>query len=438
MKSLAQLQPSGKALVLSLALALTFRATASFLGLPEILNFVFFPVLVLGLLDSRSGGTRTEARITRAFLVFSLALIASAAVNFADPLATAILWASLSTPFLLVLLALRQWSRPTTNLGLDRVLLVFLFVQAGVITVERFVLGRSGDAAQGFLRGQGAGHHVVGLIGVGTALYLALLLIEERERRRQLFMYAAVVAGVSMGVFTATMQGLLALAVTGVVFVLTKRSRWTLVAPAALTAVILTVIFSSWAALTPQERSWYGSDYAEYKGRAISAIVEEYRSLPHQVFFGLGPAQTTTRVAWLGTRESNLVASFGLRSGAVAQQLQNIEEVKPLWRSSSLTSPWSTWIGVWGDLGLFGLLAYAWVWVAIAKACVDTSTNRRAGLYVVLYLAMLGSFYNWLEEPILTLFVGLAIADAVVRSAGSAMSDELPGASSSSSRPLPR
>ncbi|MEE8367298.1 MAG: hypothetical protein V3S30_03185 [Thermoanaerobaculia bacterium] len=407
---------AAKALIASLALALLLRPTVSFLELPGILNFLFFPVLLVGLLGSRPSGTPTETRIMRAFIILTLAVAASSVANFASPLAAAILWASLVVPFLVVLVALRGWSRGPIKADVHHLVVFFLLAQAAVIAFERFVLGQTSDAAQGFLGGQGAGHHVVGFVGVGTALYLGMRMFEQRGLRAQPLLYVAIGAGLAIGAITGTMQSLLALGVTGVVFLATRRSQWPLLAPLTLGALILGLVFSAWVSFAPPARNWYGDEFFQNKGFTVSLILDEYQTAPLLSALGLAPGETATRVAWIGAGEGNLVSSLGLEPGGVARQLLLVEQQKPPWRSSSLTSPWSTWLGVWGDLGIFGLFAYASVWIVIARACIDRPSKSRAGLYLVLYLAILGAFYNWLEEPVLTLFLGLAVADAVVRS----------------------
>jgi hypothetical protein len=98
-------------LVLTLALALAMRFLVSILGLPGILNFAFFPVLTFGVLISKPRGTVAESRMTTAIVLLSLAVVASTLANFVNPLAGALLWASLSTPFLLIRLAVTQGHR---------------------------------------------------------------------------------------------------------------------------------------------------------------------------------------------------------------------------------------------------------------------------------------------------------------------------------------
>ena len=424
----ARLPLASQALVLTLALALVMRLLVSILGLPGILNFAFFPVLLFGVLISRPGRTLAESRITRSIILVTLAVVASTLANFVNPLAAALLWASLVTPFLLIRLAVTQGHRLGSVSTLDRLLTTFLFVQGGAIAFERFVLGQTSDAAQGFLRNQGAGHHVVGFIGVGTALYLAMRLIEEPAIRGRLSMYAAVLTGLAMGAITGTSQALLAGAVVGISYILTRRTPWPMAASLLVSSASIVTVFVTWSAFAPAGMNWYGDEFLENKGQTASTILEEYRDVPYQIFFGLGPGATATKVAWTGADEfSGLTIALGIKPGQVAESLLAVERAKLPSRTSSLTSTWSTWLGVWGDLGLFGLVGYAWAWLGIARSTLGPSRTHRAGMYLVLYLVVLGVFYNWLEEPVLTLFLGLAVADATVRASQSRVDEESRG-----------
>jgi hypothetical protein len=386
----------------------------SVLSLPNILNFVFFPVLLFGNLVIRRGRSKAQSRLDNAVLVVTLALAASTVANLANPLTAILLWAALITPFLLIRLAVSQGSA-AHSLSLDRLIIIFLFVQGAVIGFERFVLGKTGDAAQGFLTGQGAGHHVVGFIGMGTALYLAMRLIEEPETRGQLAMYVAVFVGVAMAYITGTMQSFLAGAVVAVSFLITRRLRRPMWPAIAVTIGLALATLALWPSFTPSGMNWYGPEYFANKGQTVNAIADQYGQQPYQVFFGLGPGESATKVAWTGAGGGNLIASLRIEPGGVATDLLGVELSKPSYRSSSLTSTWATWLGVWGDLGLLGLLAYGWAWWAMARLTLGRLPRLRAGLHVVAFLVLLGFFYSWLEEPVLTIFLGLPVAASIVR-----------------------
>lgn len=407
---------AGQTLILTLVLALGMRLIVSLLDLPNILNFAFFPVLLFGNLIIRRGRSKAESGLDNAVVVVTLAVVASTLANLSNPLTAILLWAALVTPFLLIRLAVSQARTILPSFTLDRLLITFLFIQGAVIGFERFVLGRTGDAAQGFLSGQGAGHHVVGFIGIGTALYLAMRLAEEVETRGQFLMYAGVVVGVAMAYITGTLQSFLAAGAVAVSFLATRKLRWPIGAAASVTGGLVLAILVLWPSFTPSGMNWYGPEYLANKRASVDAIADRYEQQPYQIFFGLGPGESATKVAWTGAGGGNLVSTLRIRPGGVATDLLQVELAKPPYRSSSLTSTWSTWIGVWGDLGFIGLAAYAYAWWVMARSTLGRPPTRRAGLHMVLFLVLIGFFYSWLEEPVLTIFLGLTVAASIARS----------------------
>lgn len=108
------------------------------------------------------------------------------------------------------------------------------------------------------------------------------------------------------------------------------------------------------------------------------------------------------------------MGSLGIEPGPIASQLLDEERARPPWRTSSLTSPWSTFLGVLGDLGVIGLLSYLslWIWLAMH---LGKKQIGRPGVVLICFLLVIGLFYNWLEEPVLTLFLALPLAHSLMQ-----------------------
>ncbi len=171
-------EPRGVLLLVTLGVALLSRTLVTLLDLPTLFSFGFFPVLLGLALSVRARESVTGIPFMRLFALFTLVVASSAVVSGTPFVAAVVLWASVSVPFLLLSSIPRSWasrsSRPVraTYVGL-------LLVQGLLVLGEAILLGKRSDAAQGFLSGQGAGHHVVGFIGAGTALYVGVHLAES-------------------------------------------------------------------------------------------------------------------------------------------------------------------------------------------------------------------------------------------------------------------
>ena len=208
------------ALIGVMVVALLGRAVAAFAGLPSVLAFAFFPGLLMILLLQRPSGTVFERKLIRLIVVLALVVAASVVVNQSNPTAGLLLWASLATPFLMILGIRRAWPTASTAPALLAVFSVLLGVQALVIIAQAVFLGQTSDSARGLLANQGAGHHVLGLIGVGAAVYVGTMIAEQASLRRRVWPYGLVLLGLLMAWLTRTDQALLA-------FVL-ESSSWAL------------------------------------------------------------------------------------------------------------------------------------------------------------------------------------------------------------------
>jgi hypothetical protein len=144
---------------------------------------------------------------------------------------------------------------------------------------------------------------------------------------------------------------------------------------------------------------------------AVSVITTAMSDRPLSLLVGLGGGATATRVAWLSTPLGvrSFLAGLDLPAAPVASRLAESWVSNPQWVRSSASSPFSTWGGVFGDLGLLGLLAYATMWWLPWRASAgrDDRLETRA---IILFLVILGLIGNWMEEPQLMVVAALVVA----------------------------
>ena len=69
---------------------------------------------------------------------------------------------------------------------------------------------------------------------------------------------------------------------------------------------------------------------------------------------------------------------------------------------SSLFSLFFFWGGIYGDIGILGVIIYLMVWLKIIKQ----SKDKKISLFFLINILLMGYFYNWPEEPS---FIFLAI-----------------------------
>lgn len=147
----------------------------------------------------------------------------------------------------------------------------------------------------------------------------------------------------------------------------------------------------------------------------LQETTERVTASPGSLAFGLGQGQSVGYIALLSNKASDDSVSRSL--GLEPSQIQ-AEEIGYWYGSGSFSSEFSSMVGLFGDLGLVGLIAFGIgvagvVLLVLRTPGVDRNAVWALGLY---YLAM-GLVYIWWEQPVFTLFLGLLMG-AIFASGG--------------------
>ena len=137
------------------------------------------------------------------------------------------------------------------------------------------------------------------------------------------------------------------------------------------------------------------------------------RSDPVSLTFGRGPAETVSLAAYyttpgyLSARSPFHALGFGAAEIAIEADYLSYGVVNNKERSS-FQSPISSALGVFGDLGLAGVLTYGALVVTLLLALAGSrSAEGIAAMSAVALFAVLGFVYGWWEAPGLPAFVGI-------------------------------
>jgi hypothetical protein len=129
--------------------------------------------------------------------------------------------------------------------------------------------------------------------------------------------------------------------------------------------------------------------------------------------FGRGPAETVSLAAYyttpgyLSARSPFHALGFGAAEIAIEADYLSYGVVNNKERSS-FQSPISSALGVFGDLGLAGVLTYGALVVTLLLALAGSrSAEGIAAMSAVALFAVLGFVYGWWEAPGLPAFVGI-------------------------------
>ncbi|MGH8874250.1 MAG: hypothetical protein ACRDVM_03225, partial [Acidimicrobiia bacterium] len=379
-----------------------------------------FPLVGLAYTLARRRSRVRAIRTGERLVVLSAVLTAASWLGGSDSslLRTMLLWPVLMEPFVVILTVCHLSAQGLPSRWARHLAVGIVLAEVPVAASQALAFG-IGDAVQGTLVEQGAGHHVLGLMGLAVALVgLADLVMGQASLRS--WSGAMVVGGFSLGVLTDVKQGLALFFLVAALLMaigLRRRSRIssrTLVTVGTVAALVALVAVLNTFSLAARE-PWRASSFLGAKGAALATSTELMAKAPMGYLVGLGPGTTYTRVAWLTSPlgEDSFLQRFELQPTAVTARLAEEWIRNPLWLASSVSSPFSTWTGVYGDLGTLGLLAYAALWWLPMRVASRSDTEKLGVRVLVVFSVCLGLLFNWLEEPQYVLTVGLLIGAAI-------------------------
>jgi hypothetical protein len=419
--------------VVWIALAFTITWTSRLLTvwgpLPRVVDFMDFPLVLVAFLfagvrylDSDRRLDKAQRRICRCVLLVSVVIALSWAFhNHDEPQRLVAGWVLALEPFLLLLAVLLAPMTDRERRMLLRLTLVLLCGQV-LFSAAEFAAGGIDDDLKGTLLEAGAGHHVsAGGVAVG------FFLLAKTGRSRLVVAGFGVVA-LADNILADAKQVLfvvpLALLVLGVTSV-HRRSATSLVG--GLIAGVLMAGVAVYG-LATYAASGTAVDFIDRsttndtgKLAAANALWVDLQASPDDLLLGLGPGESVSRFAFLTTpglfKEGSPVALLGLSESRGAAKYDAIAFSGPFTGKSSFTSAQSSAMGILGDYGLLGSLAFAALVLAVLAALRHASDRplRSAASAAWALLLPLAVVFDWLEQPPFTLAVFL-ITGLVLRS----------------------
>ena len=291
-------------------------------------------------------------------------------------------------------------------------LLALAFLQVPVCFVQ-WLGAAHPDFVKGTLVGTTMGHHAIGAVCGVAAIWLV-------SRVRRPLELLAVLPLLLVLFWTDSKQVILALPLAALLSPaatrVTAAVRLTLAASAAVALLLVPTLSSAYDYAGKQLEQLTTGDAR--KVLAVERVGSEVASSPERLAFGLGPGNSVGFVALLAdplndpTQRNELAGALGLRPSELAGDLA----VDELYSNSSFGSQYSSLVGLFGDLGIFGALVYAGLLAAVIVSLWRSRGPEDAGAIAALALMLvLGVAYIWWEYIPFTLYVAALAGLALVR-----------------------
>jgi hypothetical protein len=405
-----------------LALAsLLFSRVLSLVGIPALFanfaHFIFVPAICVYALAASRTRDRQQIDTMWALLIGLLALLAeiifSALLNKTGMVNIALAWLLQAEPFIM-LLALVSLPLPANSVQwLRKWIFGFCFLNIVVSYFQGYAIptGNPDDLKGLFLSVAG--------VGVSTlVLSIFCIYFFISAKNTPLWARSLVIASVFWLIILAdSKQIFLFLLAAFLLMSLTEakpKSLFPLISGILLCFGLYWCIsnvpafsaFNVWN--KPELYSGDSSPFLLARTVAFRVIAANYTS-PLHLFFGLGPGHTTGRLGgWMMENYWSILEPLGATKTLISDSIvtQGINEYGlGLILGTSLFNPLTSWAGIWGDFGLFGLLIYFFLWgVVWQNLCVD-----RFSKFIVLLFLISGFSLTWMEEPGYSLFTTFII-----------------------------
>ncbi|MBF2067338.1 MAG: hypothetical protein IGS39_23410 [Calothrix sp. C42_A2020_038] len=392
-------------------------------GVPQVINFVHFVVVPLAslvaILQTRTK-QRSQIEISHAFLIGLVALfainLASALLNKAGFINVVLEFLLLCEPFLILLAITCLPLTPKYILRFRKWITIFALSNLVLALFQRYVLNIQNsrdiagwDLIQGVFYFSGSGHVVSSSVSLCFAVYYF-----ASFKTQALWIRALVVLGAIWQVIESDTKQVFLVAFIAIISMVLLKLNNIIKLIQYVTIFIVGAAALYWAANNIYDNTelvyWVSNidlvkDGLELKFSVFSFIISYYHSSLNWII-GLGPGHTIGRLGgWMIRDYYSLLQPLGVTQSQIGETLWRIVGNNPLGDKSSMWSPFFGWAGIWGDLGIAGLLAYIYIWVLSWKYfCVDDISK-----FIALTIFINGAIFTQMEEPGYMLFVCILI-----------------------------
>lgn len=342
------------------------------LGAPALLTYAHFALafVIIWRLLLASGSSQLNSLIRRDIFIFLglaglflLLVLLSALQGGWHALRPIIFFLNLIEPF--AVLALILTSSESIRYRLRWVIIVLASTQLPFVFFQLMRFG-PGDRVQGTLVRQGAGAHVI----AGACIVGALLCFAPRKSVEQkLGMVVLGAALISVAIAGDAKQVYAALIAAGLAVMprlMNNGTPWFLGMAFVFTSIFM-LGSQIYDPLNRMVDRALVEDYLSEKASYVNQVLDQFDVGQH--LLGAGPGNGTSRTALLTLPGYGNVPGALIGNSAAPLILQLVGQYREKWPAnsgSSANSPFSSWLSIFSDLGLLGLLTYlalaAWAW----------------------------------------------------------------------------
>lgn len=382
-------------------------------GLPKVLAFLHFLVTPLMYVMSLRESLKINRfrRINLLIILYLFAVLVSTLNSGAGIINFFLSSLMILTPImLLVFMGSYKWSGASLK-SLEKFVIGFSVIHVILALGQFFILGYRDDDVEGVFIGMGAGGHLAGGVAVIAATWVyQISWLDDLFKKVTVFFLLLIV------ILSDSKQVIAVLAVSALIFIfigqggVAKKIKYmfAFVFFVIIIVIIANTVFPALLVYLLDNRI---IDGIEQKLAVFPVVISFYEGWDSWLF-GLGPGHTVSRLATMLPSYDFLSSSLGATSHDATNAVYLVKQSQYLSNTRTGSSMFSldfSLSGIWGDMGLLGILVFGLLYREIWS--IAREADGASAIFIISVMVY-GFVFTWIEEPgfmmILMAYVGYA------------------------------
>jgi hypothetical protein len=377
-----------------------FSRLLVYVGFPQVLNHLHYLIFILIVLLSTKLKIFKYYELNKFIFFISIITFISALFNKSSFSNFFLYLLIILEPFLIYFILDYLIQFKNYKKRLEKFILIVIFIHTGFVYIQYFIFGQRHDFVQGLLLNLGNGAHVAGSISILFGIYFFFKKKEFSLLSRSIILISLVF----VNYFSDAKQVILGIIVTFLIYIFIKfllKSSLLKKIQYLFIFIFLAFVFnyalsSSFVSESIGNKTYMEITSAFTKKNSVIEIINSSNTF-FNYFFGNGPGHSSSRLSFMIPYYEYLdilsLSKNKLTESIWIYQQSNYETNTTT--GSSLFSLFFFWGGIYGDIGILGVIIYLMVWFKIIKQ----SKDKEISLFFLINILLMGYFYNWPEEP---------------------------------------
>ena len=379
-----------------------FTRVLVFVGLPSSINHIHYLLIFMSYLWSLAFIKDSQnISLNKLIFLFVLFILVSTLYNKISKFNFIVYTLIILEPFFYYTFLIRVKLSLTDQKFIKKIIILFSFLNTLICYIQYFIYNLKHDDVQGLFINLGAGHHVAGFVATLTATYVFFL-----TKLNNYIKFTIILILVSVNILSDAKQVVLSFVIALFIFYLIKffktKNITYILKILFNTGLMIILIYILYSINKVYFSPYFSKNIDEIKEGldlkfSIFELFKYYHYSYLNNFFGLGPGQTTSRLAlMIPDYQDFLFFNFSINELTnIIWIFQQSNYITATSTGSSLFAPFFFWGGIYGDIGSLGVLIYLILWQQILKL----NEYDEYSIFLVILVLLKGIVFNWPEEP---------------------------------------